>query len=336
MTEKNYGGNTGMSKGKLVVTKSNNNSLTEKQNKNIIKTENSTLTKEEISNYRKSGKIARGVVKYAKSIIKPNMLLLEIAEKIETEIEKLGEKPAFPVNLSINEIAAHCTPSYNDETKAFGLLKIDIGVHIQGAITDTAFTLDLENSEENKKLILASEKALEEAIKTAKKEIEVYKIGERIHNSITSLGFSPIRNLSGHELGKYKVHAGLTIPNYNNNNNTKLPEGVYAIEPFSTTGQGIVYEGKPSGIYRFKKRAGVRDNLAREIMNFVEQEYSTLPFCSRWIIKKFSERAKLSLNFLEKAGIIHQYPQLVEKSHEKVSQAETTILITENKVEVLV
>lgn len=131
------------------------------------------------------------------------------------------------------------------------------------------------------------------------------------------------------------MHAGLTIPNYNNNNNAKLPEGAYAIEPFSTAGTGIVYEGKPSGIYRFEKRAGVRDLLARKILDFIETEYSTLPFCERWIIKKFGNRAKISLNLLEQAGIIHQYSQLIEKSHKKVSQAETTILVTD-KVEVLV
>jgi len=332
MTEKQYGGNTGRETKKIISNQSKENLvLKNKSEKKDYETSN--LLEQE--NYRKSGKIASEVVKYAKSIIKPRMLLRDIAEKIEAEIEELGGKPAFPVSLSINEIAAHSTPTSEDETKASGLLKIDLGVHVNGYIADLAFSIDLENSEENKKLIEASEKALEEAIKITKKDIEIWKIGEKIHKAITSSGFSPIRNLSGHELGNYIVHAGLTIPNYNNNNNTKLPEGAYAIEPFSTTGTGIVYEGKPSGIYRFEKRAGVRDLLAREIMNFIEKEYKTLPFCERWIIKKFGNRAKISLALLEQAGIIHQYLQLIEKSHQKVSQAETTILITD-KVEVLV
>jgi len=295
------------------------------------------ISEQEISNYRKAGIIARKVKEYAKSIIKPQVKLLEIAEKIENKIEELGGKPAFPCNLSINEIAAHFTPAYNDETLASGLLKIDFGVSCDGFIADLAFSLDLENNEENKKLILASEKALQEALEyvKSKKEIKLNEIGEKIHKAITSFGFSPIRNLSGHELGKYKVHAGLTIPNYDNNNSTKLEEGAYAIEPFATLGQGIVYDSSPSGIYRFEKRAGVRDLLAREILNFIEQEYKTLPFCERWIIKKFGERAKISLSFLEQAQAIYQYPQLVEKSHKKVSQAENTILITD-RVEVLI
>ena len=183
----------------------------------------------------------------------------------------------FPVNLSINDISAHYTPSHDDETKASGLLKVDIGVHIDGFIADTAFSLDLENSDLNKKLIEVSEKALQEAIKIAKPETEIWKIGEKIQETITEQGFSPVRNLSGHQLGQYKIHAGLTIPNHNNGNETKLDEGAYAIEPFSTDGAGIVYEGKPSGIYRFQGRKAVRDILARKLMDYIEQTYSTLP-----------------------------------------------------------
>ena len=99
----------------------------------------------------KAGKIASQVRENARQFIKKGMPLLEIAEKIENEIVKLGGKPAFPTNLSINEIAAHYTPSYDDKTIATGLLKIDLGVHINGYIADTAFSMDLENSEKNKK-----------------------------------------------------------------------------------------------------------------------------------------------------------------------------------------
>lgn len=103
------------------------------------------MEKNEIENYKKAGGIAKQVLEYGKSIIKPGMLLLEIAEKIEFKIKELGGKPAFPCNLSINEIAAHCTPNIKDETKASGLLKVDLGVSVDGCIVDTAFSLDLEN-----------------------------------------------------------------------------------------------------------------------------------------------------------------------------------------------
>ncbi len=337
MTEKAYGGDTGVSRGKLVVGKADKNFYIKKEEKKAGQAEEKEST--EFENYIKAGKIAKEVVNYAKKLIKPGMPLLEIAEKIEEKIYQLGGKPAFPVNLSINDIAAHYTPSHDDKTLASGLLKIDLGVHIDGCIVDTAFSIDLENNEENKKLIEASELALSEAvktIKTSKPEIELWQIGQAIQNAIIFFNFSPIRNLSGHELGLYNVHTGLTIPNCNNNNKTKLPEGAFAIEPFATTGQGIVYEGKPSGIYRFEKTAGIRDILARKILVFIQEEYKTLPFCSRWLVKKFTTRALLSLSLLEKSGAVHQYPQLIEQNHGKVSQAETSILVDKNKIEVLI
>jgi len=295
------------------------------------------MNNQELSKIKKAGRIMGEVVKYARQVIKPRMKLLEIAEKIEKKIIELGGKPAFPVNLCINEITAHYTPSHDDETIASGLLKVDIGVSIDGYIADAAFSIDLEKSEENKKLIEASEKALNEAIEVAKKNKTLGEIGRAIQETIikTSRQFSPIRNLSGHEIKQYELHAGLTIPNYDNGNSEKLHDGIYAIEPFATAGQGIVYDGKPSGIFNFKGRKAVRDSNAREIMNFIENEYKTRPFCSRWLVKKFGSRALLSLHLLEQAGVLHQYSTLIEKAKMPVSQAETTIIINEGKIEVL-
>ncbi|MEK6906579.1 MAG: M24 family metallopeptidase, partial [Nanoarchaeota archaeon] len=180
-----------------------------------------------------AGKITSEVREYARGIIKKDMLLLDIAEKIEGKIAELGGKPAFPVNLSINEIAAHYTPSYDDKNIAYGLLKVDIGVHVDGWVADTAFSLDLENSEENKKLIKSSEKALEQAIKIIKessKEINTSEIGKKISETINSSGFNPVVNLSGHEIDRYNLHAGVTIPNIDDSKNIILKKGVYAIE----------------------------------------------------------------------------------------------------------
>ena len=293
------------------------------------------MNSKEISYYKKAGEIASQVTSYAKKLIKPGMLLLEIADKIESEVEKLGGKPAFPCNLSMNEIAAHYTPSYNDKTQAQGLLKIDFGVHVNGYIADTAFSMDLESSEENKKLIEASEQALHSALNYVKenKTIKINEIGRIIHHEITTRGFSPVRNLSGHSLDKNTIHAGITLPNYDNRNEKVLEKGAYAIEPFATNGSGLVYDSSPSSIYRLEKVSGVRDMLARKILDFIQEKYSTLPFCSRWIVREFSPRALFSLSLLEKAGIIYQYPQLIEKSHKKVSQSEHTFILNE-KVEV--
>lgn len=280
----------------------------------------------------KAGKIARQVREYIKPLIKKDTPLLEIAEKIEEKIISLGGKPAFPTNLSINDISAHYTPSHDDKTLAHGLLKIDYGVHIDGWTSDTAFSIDLENSEENKKLIQASEKALEQAIKIAKSGTALNQIGKTIQETINAQGFSPIVNLSGHSMEKYELHSGVTIPNIDNSKTTPIKKGLYAIEPFATTGEGKVYEGKLSGIYILTNDKNIRSPLAREVLKIITKEYITLPFCSRWIVKKIGTKALIALSQLERNGNIYNFPQLIETSHAKVSQTEHTILIDDETI----
>ncbi len=333
MTEKHYGGSSsfGLKDKNNKANSSKIGDLANSKNKNTGSEDNNNLTQEEISKLRKAGKIASEVVKYAKNIVKKDVSLRDIAEQIEYKILELGAKPAFPVNLSINDIAAHSTPSYNDTQKAHGLLKVDIGVHIDGYVADTAISIDLENSEENKKLINAAESALSKALEIVNSGISLGKIGETIENSIKSLGFLPIQNLSGHSIHRYDLHSGITIPNYDTQQQIKIAPGLYAIEPFSTNGFGLVRDGKPSGIYHLKKEGNVRDSLAREVMQFIVEEYNTLPFCSRWIHKKFGTRSLIALKRIEEAGLIYQYPQLIEKNSGKVAQAEHTILIKEKE-----
>ena len=260
------------------------------------------------------------------------MKLIDIVNKIEDKMEKLGGKPAFPTCLSIDNIAAHATPTYNDERIAHGILKVDMGVHIDGWIADTAFSIDLENSEENKKLIEASEKALESAIKTSKKNIEIRELGRAIQREIESFGFSPITNLSGHGVDRWVLHSRVSIPNFDNKSNVKLEKGTYAIEPFSTTGNGRVHDGKPSGIYRLVEEKNPRSPIAREVLGLIIKEYQTLPFCSRWIVKKIGTKALVGLKQLEENGNIQSYAELVESSGGKVAQTEHTILVEDNGV----
>ncbi|OIO41171.1 type II methionyl aminopeptidase [Candidatus Pacearchaeota archaeon CG10_big_fil_rev_8_21_14_0_10_31_9] len=293
------------------------------------------LDKEAVESTRKAGEIVRKVKSEAKDWIKQGILLIEIAEKIEEHIVKLGGKPAFPVNLGINEYAAHYTPNHEDKTIAYGLLKVDFGVHVKGYVADNAFSLNLDKSEKNKKLIEASELALAEAIESIKRGETLGEIGSAIQTTASDTGFSAIQNLSGHSIEQWELHSGLTIPNYNNNSSIVLEEGIYAIEPFITTGEGKVYDGKPSGIYQLKKSGGIRDANAREILKYISEEYNTLPFCSRWLVKKFGRRALISLSFLESAGILHQFTQLVEKSKAPVAQSEATIIILGEDVEVV-
>lgn len=213
-------------------------------------------------------------------------------------------------------------------------MKVDFGVHVDGWVADTAFSLDLDDSEENKRLIEASEKALEKASKILKPKINANKVGEAIEKTIESYGFSPVINLSGHEIKQYELHAGVTVPNVDDDRDVKLEPGIYAIEPFATNGLGRVHDGKPSGIYELSSGKNVRGVLAREVLSYIVEEYNTLPFCSRWIVKKFGAKSLFALKELEDNGNLHQFAQLVEAPHSKVSQAENTFLVEKEKVTV--
>ena len=294
----------------------------------------------DIDKILKAGQITKQVREYAKTIVKPKISLIELADKIEAKIFELGGKPAFPTTFGINEIAAHCTPGIDSKEKAHGLIKVDFGVHIDGWTADNAFSVDLEDSDSNKKLIKASESALTNAIELAKKKIESKEelnasdLGAVIQETIESQECNPIINLCGHNMGHYELHGGITIPNIDDNRKFVLHDGLYAIEPFTTNGSGKVRDGKPSGIYELRNEKQPRSQTAREVLEFIKKEYETLPFCSRWIVKSLGSKALFGLRELEALGVIHQFDQLVEVSNSPVAQAEHTILIENGKVTV--
>jgi len=292
------------------------------------------MNKQELADYEQAGEIAKQVVAYAKEIIKPDMLLVELANKIQKKIEDLGAIPAFPVNFSINEIAAHYHPIFNDEIKANGLLKVDIGVSIKGYIADTAFSLDLTPGKKYKDLIKASEEALENALKNLiqNPNLTLNDIGKTIEETIKSKGFSPIVNLSGHSLEQHNIHAGVTIPNYANSNSNILEEGAYAIEPFATTGEGRIYEGESSNIYGIINPKNTRSETSRKILDYVYKKYKTLPFSLREVQEKFGALAKISVKQMVQEKILHEFPQLIEESHHPVAQAEHTFIKTKEGI----
>ena len=328
MTEKTYGGITPHSVKDLPQTKTSQSTFSQKQKKDSLESETSDINIEKL---KQAGEIAKKVKAFAREIIKPGVPLLEIANKIDDKIKELGGKPAFPINLSINEIAAHSTPSFNDTEKAHGLLKFDVGVHVDGFVADTAFSIDLENSQENKILIEAAEAGLKDVLEKINLGSQLKEIGGAIERGIKSYGAQPIINLSGHSIDRFNLHAGITIPNYDNSQTYELEEGIYAVEPFATSGAGKVKDGKPSGIYHLENNLPVRDQFAREVLSFIKEEYSTLPFCSRWLVKKFGSRALIALKRLEEVHILHHYPQLVEIGRKPVAQAEHTIVLTKKE-----
>ena len=280
-----------------------------------------------MDNWGKAGKIAAEALEYGSKLIKVNADVKEVCEKTEAKIIELGGKAAFPVQVSINEMAAHFTPQ--DEIIKFkenDVVKLDVGAHVEGHIGDNALTVDLGD---NKDLVKASKLALQEAIKLAKPGIKLFEIGGMIEKTITEYGFKPIRNLSGHGIGIYEEHSGFTIPNYNNDDNTKLEEGqIIAIEPFATDGIGLVKDGKLSRIYKVINVKQVRNDITRNVLKFILQEYNTLPFAKRWLLKKLqSFNVNFALRMLEKDNILHHYPQLTEKSNGLVSQHEYSLMV---------
>lgn len=335
MTEKSYGGNNGVREhsGRLVKDKGKSiksaNKSKQQSTTETMSSQNKKINdNKELNDYKKAGEIAIKIREFAKSIIKPGMPLLEIAKKIEQEIETNNAISAFPVNLSIDEIAAHYHPTLEDNRIAEGLLKVDIGIQINGFIADTAFSLDLTLEKKYKELIKASEDALENALKLLDKNPSLNEIGKTIQETIEKKGFSPIINLSGHELKQYDVHAGITIPNYANNSNNKIEPGAYAIEPFATTGEGKVYDGPSSNIYKITNIKNPRSPTARKILEYVSEKYKTLPFSLREMQEQFGNMARLGLRELEQINAVHNFPQLIEKSHKPVSQAEHTFVKT--------
>jgi methionyl aminopeptidase len=341
MTEKHYGGSTSHGAKGSMPKQQVSPGLT-KQEKKAKKIEEKTEENLEIQEIEsteieghdeliKAGNIAKQAREYAVSIAKKDMLLIELAEKVENKIVELGGRPAFPVNLSINEVAAHDTPTYNDIRSAYGLLKIDIGVHINGFIADTAVSVDLENDELNKKLINTATECLAVAKENVNPEITLGNLGKLIEAPAKKEKLLTIRNLTGHLIEQYDLHAGISVPNYDTNQIQELGEGVYAVEPFVTNGSGLVRDGKPSGIYVVHKEGSVRDTFAREVLSYILEEYQSLPFCSRWIVKKFGTRALIALKQIENAGVLHQYAQLVEAGNGRVAQAEHTFIVSKDK-----
>lgn len=290
----------------------------------------------EVEAYIEAGKISAEVREYAKKFIKKDMPLLEVAEKIEKKIKDLGGEPAFPVNLSIGEVAAHYTPGKEDKTKVQGLLTVDFGVSVDGFIADTAFSLDFDGK--YGEMIKLNEIALDEALAKIKPGSRVGEIGtnigQRVNESNKKNGtkFSIIKNLTGHSLDENMIHAGLTIQNSENDSKIELEDVAIAIEPFLTEGVGEIYEGKPSEIFMLQSDGQARDKDAREILKFIKENYLTRPFCKRWLEDAGFKKVNFSLSILEKAGVLHNFPVLIEKSKMPVSQAEHTVLILKDKV----
>lgn len=280
--------------------------------------------------YSKAGKIAGEVREMVRKKNWVGKSVFEICEEVEAEIKKRGAKCAFPVNTSINDVAAHYTAEPDDPItiKDTDLVKIDLGAQINGFIADTAVTVNYDPNYDG--LVQAAEDALANAMAMIKAGVKASDIGRTIEKTIKQLGYKPIANLSGHSLGQYTIHAGKSIPNIWSLSFFSLSEkNAYACEPFVTTseGQGFVREGKTKNIYALVSRKKTKNAEADEMLDFIWQNCNMLPFALRWLTTKWDEKkARELLGILEKKKAVHAYPVLIEANNQRVAQAEHTFI----------
>lgn len=291
------------------------------------------LTKDVEANYIRAGYVAAKALELAVSMTKPNARLIDIAEAVEKFIKDQKAEVAFPINISINDVAAHYTPYKDDETVIHegDVVKLDVGVHINGYIGDTATTVCLNKKYE--KMCEANKKALDAAIAACKPKATTLDIAEAIESVVVKAGYKPIINLSGHGLQQYDLHADPHVPNtVKGNTSTTLEEGdVIAIEPFVTDGGGRVKESDNVYIYMLIQHGSVRSPSARIIQKYAESR-NGLPFAERWLPVKTRVLARLGLKELENRNIVYRYPVLKEVQGGIISQFEHTVLIKDKPI----
>lgn len=284
---------------------------------------------------RKAGHLSAEAREIGRSLVAEGVALRKVVEAMECHILEHGGKLAFPVNISLNEMAAHFTPNSNDDLafKSGDLVKLDVGAQVDGWLGDTATTVEV-GTRNWQSLIQAAERALQQALEVAQDGVSVGTIGGVISRSIKDNGFRPVVNLSGHEMKRYNLHAGLSIPNYDDGTLTKVRGNMLlAIEPFATNGHGQVSNGRSGNIYRVLRDRPLKDPEADRLFQLIKQEFTTLPFCERWC-DRLQPNSGAVLRTLHRHGVISTYPVLIEIKQGMVSQAEHTILVGNGRGEI--
>lgn len=283
-----------------------------------------------IEGYARAGRVLSDLLlKYAGSISQ-GASVLAVCEQIEREILEAGCKPAFPVNISIDSVAAHYTAEPGDHLKIgeLALVKLDIGVHYDGYIADAAISICVGGY--GLELKEACEAALEKAISRVREGVRIREISYIIDEEIRGHGAKPVSNLTGHMIKRYRLHAGVSIPNVRSWSSIyKLKTGdVLAIEPFATLpgSAGVVMERPPAQIFSLVRCRKPRGRVEAAIMSYAS-ELRGLPFCRRWVSRELGSRHVLELDKLARVGVLHAYPPLVESSGGIVAQAEATVMV---------
>jgi methionyl aminopeptidase len=280
----------------------------------------------------KSGKIAARVLNEIRGEIEPGKRIIKICALAESKIKEYGGRPAFPLNVSINHIAAHSTSPRGDKSEIpeFGLVKLDVGVVVDGYITDTASTLDIDGTLEG--FVASTEDALTEAIELMQPGTNLGDVGKRIEQVIKEYGLRPIKNLSGHNLKKNKLHAGKIVPNVGMRTQDTVEVGeYYAIEPFATSGTGTVIDSEYVYIFGNTGLDNPVEGTTEKLRKYLRKTYGPFPYALRWIGTGSKEIDVVDeVKKLLKVKAIRGYPLQIEKKNRPVSQTEHTVYISEN------
>lgn len=313
-----------------------------------------------LQEYRQGAEIHRQVRQWAQKNIKPGQSLTEIAEGIEDSVRALTGHPgleegdnikggiAFPTGVNLDHIAAHYSPNAGNKTLLAKehVMKVDFGVHINGRIVDSAFTLAFDPMYDN--LLTAVREATNTGIREAGIDARLGEIGTAIQETMESYEVEIngetypvkcIRNLNGHDIRQWQIHGGKSVPIVKSNDQTKMEEGeVFAIETFGSTGNGYVRDDLETSHYAKRVDAPnvpLRIASASKLLNVINKNFGTLPFCRRYLDRLGQEKYLLGLNNLVSSGIVEAYPPLVDKKGSYTAQFEHTIVLRPNVKEVI-
>jgi methionyl aminopeptidase len=293
------------------------------------------MTKEEA--LRAAGEIAATARRLAAQLAGTDTPLSALCRRVEAEIRQLGGELAFPVQTSRNEVAAHFCPREGDATGCVpgDLLKIDLGVHVDGWVVDTAVSVAVGGEPRGVALVEAAEAALEAAVALAGPEVPIRHLSAAIEGAITARGFRPMRNLCGHHVGRYVVHSSPPVPNFDDGAADVLcPGAVFAIEPFATTGAGLASVRGHAEVFRLRDGLAPLADLPASLQDALSRRRG-LPFSRRDLVAAAPALVDEALDLLLARGDVIAYPPLVEITGHPVAQAEHTLLVTTNGVVVL-
>jgi len=304
--------------------------------------------------------VHRQVRKWAQKNIKPGMGLTEIAEGIEDSVRHLtghmgleeGDNikggVAFPTGQSRNNCAAHYSPNAGNTMvlDQNDVMKVDFGVHLNGRIIDSAFTMAFNPVYDN--LLAAVKDATNTGVREAGIDVRVCDIGAAIQEAMESYEVEidgktypvkSIRNLTGHSIGQWQIHGGKSVPIVKGGDQTKMEEGeLFAIETFGSTGKGYVHEDMECSHYAKRPDApkvALRVSSAKTLLSSINKNFGTLPFARRYLDRLGHEKYLLGLNSLVSSGILQDYPPLCDIKGSYTAQFEHTLLLRPTVKEVL-